>query len=220
MAISTVAEYKQLMQVTTSADDALIATALDNATAIIEQNATSLLFSSQTKTEYYSGCGRSGLVLRSRPVTSITSIYYDDTGYFGAPSSFGASTLLTSGVDYALELSEPGISMSGIVRRIGGVWGQSRVRVGGDLVGYVEPGIGNIRVTYTAGYDGTTWVAPSNLKLLCSLIARQIIRIAPTAGSPISSESFEYYSYSLKQDDPSDYATIASLMGAIKEYTF
>lgn len=220
MAISTVAEYKQLMQVTTSADDAMIAAALDNATAIIEQNATSLLFSSQTITEYYSGGGRTSLVLRSRPVTAISSIYYDDTGYFGAASGFGSSSLLSSGVDYVLELTEPGISMSGVVHRIGGVWGKSRVRVGSDLVGYSEPGIGNIKITYTAGYDGTTWAIPSNIKLLNNLLARQIIRIAPTAGSPISSESFEYYSYSLKQESPSDYATISSLMGAIREYVF
>lgn len=220
MAITTVAEYKQLMQITGTADDAMISAALDNATAIIEQNATSLLFTSQTITEYYSGCGRSTLVLRSRPVTSITSIYYDTTGYFGSASGFGSSTLLTSGTDYALELSEPGFSLSGIVHRIGGVWGDSRVKVGSDLVGYTVPGIGNIKVTYTAGYDGTTWTIPSNIKLLNNLLARQIIRIAPTAGAPISSESFEYYSYSLKQESPADYATISNLMGALTEYTF
>lgn len=220
MAITTVAEYKQLMQITTSADDALIAAALDNATAIIEQNATSMLFTSQTMTEYYSGGGRSTLVLRSRPVTSISSLYYDDTGYFGAATGFGASSLLTSGVDYVLELSQPGLSMSGIVHRIGGIWGKSRVRVGSDLVGYMEPGLGNIKITYTAGYDGVNFQIPSNIKLLNNLLARQIIRVAPTAGSPISSESFEYYSYSLKQESPADFATIASLMGAIQEYTF
>ncbi len=220
MAISTVAEYKQLMQITTSVDDALIAAALDNATAIIEQNATSMLFTSQTITEYYSGCGRASLVLRSRPVTSISSLYYDDTGYFGAASGFGASTLLTSGVDYVLDLTKPGISMTGMVRRINGVWGRSRVRTGSDLVGYSEPGLGNIKITYTAGYDGVTFQVPSNIKLLNNLLARQIIRIAPTAGSPINSESFEYYSYSLRAESPGDFATIESLMGAIKEYVF
>src|SRR5690606_6904105 len=78
------------------------------------------------------------LQLPELPVRSITSIYEDAAAEFGqGPGDFNASTLLTSGVDYALELDQTGICRTGHVRRVGSVWPAKA---------------GTVKVTYVAGY--------------------------------------------------------------------
>jgi hypothetical protein len=220
MAIVTLAEYKAMLQISGTADDAVIESAISKAESIIS-NASRYLYSSQALTEYYSGSGLTTLVLRYRPVTAIASIYVDDSGYYGSASgAFAASTLLTSGVDYALDISRANFSETGIVHRIGMVWSNYIKKYGADLVGSHLPGIGNIKVTYTAGFDGLTNAVPGDHKLLAILLARQIAKTVANAGLDFSSESFEYYSYSLKQESPGDYATIKSLMASITDVVF
>jgi hypothetical protein len=93
----------------------------------------------------YAG-GFSGLFLKELPVRSITSIY-DDPAAFGGQgaSDFPASSLLTSGTDYYLDVDQSGISWSGKVIRRYGTWSQVPR---------------SIKVTYVAGFtaaelDGT-----------------------------------------------------------------
>lgn len=220
MAIVTVAEYKAMLQISGTAEDAVIESAIEKAEAIIS-NASRFLYSSQPKTEYYSGSGLTTLVLRYRPVTAIASIHVDDGGYYGSASgAFASSTLLTDGVDYALDIESASLSNTGIVHRIGGVWPSLQKKYGSDLVGANLAGRGNIKVTYTAGFDGSTNAVPADHKLLAILLSRQIVKTVANAGMDFSSESFEYYSYSLKNESPGDYATIKSLMASITDVVF
>jgi hypothetical protein len=69
-----------------------------------------------------------------------------------------------------------------------------RITSGSELVGGEVPGLGNIRVTYTAGYSST----PDDLKLAGILLARVIMLSSANGGQMVASESLEYYSYNLK----------------------
>ena len=76
-------------------------------------------------------------------VRSVASVYEDYSAEFGQGSGdFPASTLLTAGTDYAIELDESGLSKSGRLIRINRGWSTNP---------------GTIKVTYTAGF------APSEL---------------------------------------------------------
>lgn len=220
MAIVTVGEYKSLLQVTGNAEDGVIESAIEKAEAIIT-NAGKFLYAPTTKAEYYSGGGTTSLVLRYRPVTAIATIHVDDGGYYGSASgAFSSSTLLQNGIDYALDIEQDNFSVTGIVHRINGEWPSVNKRYRNDLVGAVMPGRGNIKVTYTAGFDSVTNPPPADHKLLAILLARQIVKTAVNAGADFSSESFEYYSYSLKTESPGDFATIKSIMAQLQEVVF
>lgn len=197
MAIASVAEFKTHLGLTGTTDDAKYQAYLNQAEAIISKH-TGLIFTSAAATEFYLGTGTNALILRRRPVTSISSVYVDDAGYFGfASGAFASSTLLTSGTDYALQIETSGSSITGILYRIGSVWPNVTLSSSGDLVGGPMPGIGNIKITYTAGYSTT----PSDLKLAGMSMARLIMLTAAHGGRSLASESLEYYSYTLKNND-------------------
>ena len=104
-------------------------------------------------TEFYKGTGNRELLLRQRPVQSVASAYLDQGGYFGeASDAFAAATLLTEGEDFVLELNQAGLSASGILYRIGGGWPAILSIPGGQLTGIQQSSLGNIKVTYTAGF--------------------------------------------------------------------
>ena len=69
------------------------------------------------------GGNDAALQLKNMPIRSIVSIH-EDAGAMGgqAPGAFGASTLLTAGVDYYVDFDEPGISRSGLIYRTSGGW--------------------------------------------------------------------------------------------------
>jgi hypothetical protein len=143
----------------------------------------------------------------------------DDSAYFGfASGAFGSSTLLTSGEDYALDLTAASFSRSGILYRIGSVWPALRVSSGSELVGGEVPGLGNIKVTYTAGYSTT----PDDLKLAGILLARVIMLSSSNGGQMVASESLEYYSYSLKgnADAANDMHSVQAIVNGYREFNW
>lgn len=89
---------------------------------------------------------RNPLLLKNRPVRSITSVNEDTGGYFGQGSSaFASSTLLTVGTDYAwvVDYDRAGdgtdeASRSGKLIRLSGGWP-------------TRPG--SVKVVYTAGWE-------------------------------------------------------------------
>lgn len=147
---------------------------------------------------FYSGTGTSRLILRQRPVRSITSIYVDASGRWGQnpDGSFATATLLTAGTDYALDLDayngSANVSMKGIVVRIGNVWPALRTYNRGWITPGVEPQRGNIKVAYVAGYSSV----PSDIVQAAALWVSHIRNIQPKGGT-LSSESLGSYSYSL-----------------------
>lgn len=162
-----------------------------------------------TLTEYYDGTGDREFQLYRRPVTSITSLYLDRTGYGGtAPNSFTSDKLLTSGTDYFLRVDSKfgdGLSYGGWVRRIGvdpvawPYWADSGSAVWPSNFNY-RPGFltpirsvcpGCIKVTYQAGYR----LIPYRIKLAIWNIVTQLGQM--TFDSRLaSSESAEGHSVS------------------------
>lgn len=218
MAIASVTEFKTHLGISGTASDSLYQTYLDQASAIITRK-TGLTFTSAEATEFYQGTGTNQLVLRRRPVTAIGSVYVDDSAYFGfASGAFGSSTLLTAGTDYALAIESSAFSKSGILYRIGDIWPHTTQRLGSELVGGEMPGLGNIKITYTAGYSTT----PDDLKLAGILLARVIMLSSSNGGQLVQSESLEYYSYTLKgnAEAASDIHSVNAIVNAYREFNF
>lgn len=82
--------------------------------------------------------GAAFLKLYETPVRSITSVHEDPSGYFGdVAGSFAAATALAAGTDFFLEKEISGLSTSGRLFRMGGVWPTE---------------LGSVKVVYAAGY--------------------------------------------------------------------
>jgi hypothetical protein len=126
-----------------------------------------------TYTELYSGNGQAFLVLRQRPVQSITALYLDDYAYWGdAPGAFDpATTLQVEGTDYALDRDQPdGSSRSGLVYRVHGYWPRPITYGPARIAPELGPRAGNIKITYTAGYADP----PPDLQLAVSLTLKHV----------------------------------------------
>lgn len=137
-------------------------------------------FTSASYTEYHSGNDREKLILKKRPVTAITSIHVDSTGYAGQGSdAFAASTLWVSGTDYWTPQLSADEENGSLIYAIGNnqQWPLGR---------------GNIKVVYTAGYS----VVPDDLALAVNqLIAA--VRAGAERGGQVGEETFGEYSYTL-----------------------
>lgn len=98
-------------------------------------------------TKYFTGDGSDRLNL-GPDVTSVTSVWEDQAGYFGVPSdSFHATeTLLTAGTEYVLE--NEGGKISGVLVRIGGVWPYTYTRRPTRLSSELDSCLGCVKVTF------------------------------------------------------------------------
>lgn len=180
-----------------------------------------------TYTEFYSGNNDPVLILREIPVSEVTSVHLDMTGYSGqGTNAFAASTLLTLGTDYFLELDKGGeVSNRGFLRKIsgsaGGAWTlplMSMGGYGGRLAGTrpaVWPlGYGNIKVVYTAGYAEI----PEDLSGACASLVAWMVRNKP-AGGVLSNESLGAYSYgTLQLASTGQLAELGSIVQTLKPY--
>lgn len=208
--ISNVTRLKILLRIpeaTTTYDD-LLAQVLDGVEAVVESYC-GRQFASSSRVEYYGGESTSRLFLRQYPVTSVTSVRLDLSGNFGQTSgSFAASTALTAGVDYALELDAPTGSSVGVLRRLGGPGGAWRtwpdaVYPDGPVgtltegrAGPVWPAVpGSVKVAYVAGYT----TIPGDLALAVDQIAARVYREGQFGGSGagIVEERLEDYAYKI-----------------------
>jgi hypothetical protein len=156
---------------------------------------------SQDYTEFYNGSGVPELVLRQRPVTLVSKVYFDMTGYYGkGRNAFPESSLLVEGEDFVLRRENGTASNSGIMYRTSGgtVGGAHSAWPGwwadfrrGTLSVKLPPvwarGVGNIKVVYTAGY--LPGQIPADLvKATLELLA--FIRSASPIGTPVNSPDF------------------------------
>lgn len=133
------------------------------------------------------------LILRRRPVRSITSLYYRADAD-GVAANFTSDYLLTAGTDYGLFIDDPvnGWSQSGIVRRLGAVWGCGWYRAPTTLAGRLEPVRGSIKVTYAAGPTSV----PSDIEA-AAVLAVSLLYNRKEQGAPFASESWNGRSQSL-----------------------
>ncbi len=145
----------------------------------------------------YSGDGSRYLILRQKPVISVTSVNLDMRAYWAsAVTPFDTTTLLVSGTDYALAtagyIGSAAVSNRGIIERINGVWPQSWWYRRGNIVLDPQTAQGNIKVIYQAGFA----TIPPDIVQAGALLVAYWRRIAQ-AGGNLQSESLGNYSYSL-----------------------
>lgn len=154
------------------------------------------VLAARSLTEYYQGTGERLLVLKNRPVNSITSVHEDMSGASGqAENAFGGETLLVQGADYELlKTGLNGAAGSGMLRRINGVWRKPD----GFEPGLISPrpmeAGGTIKVAYNAGYT----CVPEDLQQACLFLMASVKRMVKI-GDNLSSESWENYSYQVGQ---------------------
>lgn len=154
-------------------------------------------FTYGTYTEYIDGNGLQAISLKETPVTSITSLYLDTSGFWNASgTAFDSTKLLTAGTDYALKLDGVnGLSNSGLVYRLTRVWPATMNYVSYNLnprlTGINGPCLGCVKVVYLGGYS----LIPEDLKQAIYQVV-QDRKQAIANGMNLSSESFEGYSWS------------------------
>lgn len=157
-------------------------------------------FEATSYTEYADGPGWSDLILRHRPVNSVTSVQMDSNGFYGeAPNAFPAETTLTGGVDYVLPKDGNSHSRSGLLKRIGGsgfAGGGRRFGLRPARRGPVWPyGTGNIKIVYNAGYANI----PADIQQAVFTLLAWMRRSSPLGGGSITGETLGEYTYSLGQ---------------------
>lgn len=162
-------------------------------------------------TEYYGGNGKKVFQLNQRPVSSITSLYYDSTAYFGTGSDpFNSSTLLTEGTDYVLvreNANESEVSLKGWVAGINRIWYRPHGHAIGQLSDTPGMSLGNIKVTYIAGWTNI----PDDWQLAVHQWCAIMRRIAPI-GQGVVSEHYDDYQYTL---DPA--ADRDNMLGGVRQ---
>lgn len=167
-------------------------------------------------TEYHAGNSQRAIILKNRPVISITSVFEDFQAYYGYnPTSFGPTTLLTPGIHYTLDLDTgTNESRSGLLIRIGGVWMEAgRVYYPGKLASEIGPTYGNLKITYIAGYS----IIPMDIQYAVCLLVSSMKRNV-MFGTEVSMEKIGEYTYELfdksRQRDP----LIASVDQILSQY--
>lgn len=142
-------------------------------------------------TEFYAGADAPELLLRQRPVQDITSIYEDAGAAYGqASGAFADSTLLTAGTDYALIQEQSGLSLSGIVLRLSGLWPGASEQLRGILSQGRTNAAGNIKVIATYGFPSIPYDVVNAVHQICAEQRRSL-----DTGGPLQSETEDYYSY-------------------------
>lgn len=201
MALLELEELKDYLGITSTTQDVILDIIRLGVVAAVE-NQTGREFESQARTEYYDGPGERLLILNHRPVTAVTSVHVDSTGYAGQGTTpFESSSEWTQG-DYffirpPVEASERN---PGILEAINGVWTKGR---------------GNIKVVYTAGYS----TLPEDLKLAVCQVCAAVRKRRTTGGSPLQSETIGRYAYQLMNSDEAKKTDLSNAMGIIESYT-
>lgn len=175
-----------------------------------------------TYTEYYSGTGQAEIPLREYPIDPISvSVWVDSLGAFGQyATGFGTTTALTRGTDFSLLIDGADGTggtaggASGILVRGGagaGLYFDRRFTVAGGWMPSVwMTGVGNIKVTYTAGYAPI----PADLTLAALQFAATVYRTRFFGGIRAQSERLGEYSYSLMAGAADD---AMGTMGSVRQ---
>lgn len=148
------------------------------------------------RTEYLSGQGYPELPLRQRPViTTGLRVWEDNAAYSGqASGAFDSTTELTIGTDFFLKVDQAdGSSRCGLLVRLNGTWMRPRSWEGGAINPKDLIGLGNYKVTYTAGYA----TVPTDIQQACMILCAAVKNRAQFGQEPIS-ESKENQSYTLR----------------------
>jgi hypothetical protein len=153
------------------------------------------------RTEYYSSNGKKSIPLRVRPVWSVDEVRWDALAYYeNRPDSFDSTTVQVEGVDWALHTIETPTNdrnSTGLLVRIPGDWiERPRWRDRHKL--YMDDQLqwGDIKVTYTAGYDPI----PASIKLAVSLLVKRV-QVTLQKGGNLAMEKLGDHLYKLRDTD-------------------
>ncbi len=209
MAIATLAQVKTHLGISVTTYDTQLTQWLDAAISAVT-NYCGTSFEQATRTEYYQPDGYK-LVLKNRPVISVTSVYENAGAYWGsADNPWTSDYLLTAGTDYALQTDAAELtatygytSRSGIIIRIGRRWARRYANnttpgmSGYNLSVPDLPAQGSVKVVYVSGY--TTVPAAVTQAVLWEVDAYR--SRAGKGGQQLTAESLGEYSYSMAQQD-------------------
>ncbi len=232
MALTTVANVQQVPGLGSNAllTTAYLQTLVDASDSAIKQFLKWPVEPQATYTEYQSGKNQQELILKKPWSYSITNLWVDANGNWGAtPGAFGSGTLLTSGINYALELDEQDdqgtpVSERSMVQMLGGgplgtwPWPYWQGLNQGKLAGSPGPiwplGRGNIKVSYVAGFD----IVPADLTYAATMLVADMVRNQPS-GYPLNNESLGAYSYGIAQQAAEgQYPTLSSIGPILRRY--
>lgn len=217
MAMVSLAEVKDYLGISSTTEDTRLSAYLAGVEAFVKTYCKRD-FESQSYVQYYHGTNLQAMTLQQTPVTTITGVWLNNSGYYGlgpAPA-FGDDQLLVEGTDYVLDRDLNGSSSaSGILYRIGTVWPiLNRINTLNRLTPFQGPAWGNIKVSYTAGYDPV----PADLKTaICQLVSWN--RSIATFGSGLKSEKIGTYTYELMTGDqmPNQLFSVQGILANYRE---
>lgn len=211
--LTTLAQLKTALGISGVDQDTLLEPMLDAAESAFQRLIDRQLCLTEY-TEYYSGRGTKVLLLNEYPVTAVTDVRVDSQGFWGSvEDSFPATTAYTSGIHYALvKDGRASEASTGKLYHIPSVWPAQWRQTSGTLSLVRRPGAGNIRVTYTAGYD----VIPADVqKAVWDTVAALMAN--GSLGRPMMEEKYEEYAYKLASLAES-YMQIGSAANVVQKY--
>jgi hypothetical protein len=192
--LTTLAAAKVSARETGSADDTELGRMLDATEAAVAKwlrknyQGTANALTSFEATEFFSADGDVELWLPRFPVTAIEAVYVDNNGYFGHKAgAFASDTEWTIGEDYT-----PGFSFTDLSNR--GALMSLRKRSHGLFAAGWPSGTGNVKVTYTAGYEEMT---ADIVQGVHRLFSEMVLRWRNGNGPDMQSETHSRYSYTL-----------------------
>lgn len=179
-------------------------------------------FESASRTYYppVDQLGTDRLTLPERPVTAITSIHIDSTGYYGVPSgAFGTNTEQTSGVQYVLDTEDGSTSKSGILIKLPSVLGGA---VSPLSQGPVWPAYaGGVKIIYTAGYVPRPHASPTMPRLI-EMAVMTLFRecwVTSKEGVPLDSQAVLQSSYQVAGDAIHRMTNVQKWLSSFREVT-
>lgn len=178
MSLTSLTKVKLHLGISGSGEDDLLNQLIAEVDTVIQNYTGRKSFESGVRTEYLDGNGKDELFLGHCPLTDVTGVWVDSDGYYGkGTDAFPDESEWEEGsyfVPYSEEADEDNASMLVALNR---VWTEGR---------------GNIKVTYTAGYE----TIPTDLELAANMLVA-LMRKGAEAGGPLESESLDRYSYKL-----------------------
>jgi len=173
------------------------------------------------RTEYYSANGQKAIPLKVRPVWDVEEVRWDALGFFGADTvdvtRFGDDTLQVYGVDYTWSKTTSTAgdrNNSALLIRIPGEWFERpRYRERNKLAIDNVPGQGDIRVTYTAGYDPI----PASIKLATAQVVTRMKQNLERGGN-LTMERLGDHKYELSEKDFTGHPELGSVRQLLSRF--
>lgn len=215
-------QYKNFAGITSSDFDAFLTLFIPQIDAAIRTDLNRpIIEKTMGLIDILPGSGFEELILTHNPVQSVEEVRESESGTYGAGiDPFPVETVKVAGIDYCLRIDDPVTQWSnaGILMRLGGVWRDRSVRPPGKLAAQSRSGMGNVKVTYTAGLTASA-LPPPDLSLAANLLVSQVLASRKfSMPMAMTSEGLSEYHYSLAQLIALGMTTIGTVAGILAKY--